>query len=988
MSPVLQKYKVYLQAYYKARDLAVADKYLPTLKAKYTNLAMVIREPCSQEEKDEFTKATFHGGIDQILKKKSPITITDLLIPIEDGKPVRFVLVEGPPGIGKSTFAWEVCKKWDELPILRDYHAVVLVRLRERWALKATSLPELFRYPADPKVSKVVAKELNKTQGVTLLLVLDGFDEISHSFHEGSVLKQILRRELLPECTIVLTTRPSAKSTLQINFQPQTDKHIEIIGFTEEQRREYITNLKEFRNRPQYREEFLKYMFKVPHIESMMYIPLNCAIIAKVYSESQEEPKAAIPRTRTQLYRALTNSLLMRYMAGKENSKSRGCTLPEGLPEEELAKFSELARFAFESYHSAKERKITFFKEDMPNGFVHFGFMNQSTEMYASRGEEQTYTFLHLSLQEYLAAWHLAKNCSIEYQMVYHQMALDWRVKDHIYSEEMKDFVSKLKPLTSSLAETAVFLAGITGWRGPSGNNPWETYLSTTTTNKFTFSVLLRSLYESQNPEICKYYIDENSGNLSWEVTIAGHYYLAPFDSKCIVATAYDCYALSYCLNYCQENNNICLKVINLNGDNYSSLVEMFLRGVHDHCDSKTLKIRNLYLTGSNEFDFDWLGSARHLFADLEEFTIDCRGYYIDDPTRSNGTYFPCECLEELKSFKKLTIVKIISDYEYCPPPEVSSICWLLENRLTELSLQIKLTPDVCDVGLQSAPASYVNTVLKSVLIAKQIRKLSLPYVTRDTMKNVHRLLMEYCNLVNLEMNKTRLGYDGILYICSALRHNATLTHLTIHDHDAYRTLNTITPGIIIPVENIPLPNIATCTSFLLEMNDILKDNTTLKELSIWSGSVFSIVKPAKGHIWRKFTGHGPLQQFNMSSIESLTPHTLRRSYSLSDLSQLQTDTLWHGEFMFNVDSTIRHVMPKCKKAEEYSEAIPWKYVFEQFYSTRKREGKNCSSLSYTAPDTDGILQSFVHLDPRLKECLGISDKQLRTMLRPVIISF
>ena len=951
ISPMLKTYKKHLQACYEARNLAPADKYLPTLQAKYTNLAMITTEPFNKEEKDEFTKATLHGGVDQILEKKSPITITDLLTPIEDGKPVRFVLVEGPPGIGKSTFAWEVCKKWDELPILRDYHAVVLVRLRERWALNATSLPELFRYRADPKLSKVIAKQLNKTQGVTLLLVLDGFDEVSHSFHEGSVLKQILRRELLPKCTIILTTRPSAKSMLDDDFQPQKDKHIEIVGFTEEQRREYITNLKEFS--PQYREKFLEYMFQVPHIKSMMYIPLNCAIIAKVYSESQESLSLAMPKTRTQLYKALTNSLLMRYMAGKENTKSRGHTLPEGLPEEELAKFSKLARFAFESYHSSGKRKITFFKEDIPDGLEHFGFMNESTEMYAGKGEEHTYTFLHLSLQEYLAAWHLAKNCSIEHQIVYHQLALNQGVKDHDYSEEMKDFVSKLKPLTidirvrnytvyglnSSLVEPAIFLAGITGWRGPSGNNPWETYVSTTNTNRFTFSMLLQSLYESQNPEICKHYIDIM---LSWEITIAGC--LTPASSL-EVRTAYDCYALSYFLSYFQENNNPRLNVTINNGD--TSLVEMFSRGVHDHCDSKTVKIRKLHLSGCDEFSFDCLTSARHLFDELEELT--CKG---------------------------------LNHYSYPLPPKLNSICRLLENRLTELSLQIRLTPSVYDVGLQSATASYVNSVLKSILVSKQITKLSLPYVTRDTMINVQRMLVECGNLVKLELRSTRLGYDGILYICSALRDNTTLTHLTIHErHMEYPTIQNISrseQGEIRPLQYIPLPNIATCTTFLLELNDILKDNTTLKELSIWSGSIFSVLKPAEEPVWRKFTGHGPLQQFNMASIESLTPHTLRRSYSLSDVSQPQTDIVWCGKLIYNVKSTLRQVMPKGEVVVECADAnVPWKDIFEQFFSERGKEGKsNCSSPSYTAPDTDDILQSFTHLDPRLKECLGISHQQ------------
>ena len=147
------------------------------------------------------------------------------------------------------------------------------------------------------------------TQGKHLLLVLDGFDEVSHSFHEDSVIKSILCKQLLPECTIILTTRPSAKATLESVCQPQVDKHVEIIGFTEEERVRYITEV--FSKEPELQANFLKYMFLVPHIKSMMYIPLNCAIIAQVYSESQSSHHLAIPRTRTQLYKALAHSLLV-----------------------------------------------------------------------------------------------------------------------------------------------------------------------------------------------------------------------------------------------------------------------------------------------------------------------------------------------------------------------------------------------------------------------------------------------------------------------------------------------------------------------------------------------------------------------------------------------------------------------------------------------------------------------------------------------------
>ena len=329
VSPVLAKYKRYLQPCYNARALAPADKYLPTLYVPYINLALVSREFCDPYQRDEFTRQTLHGGIDEILQNKKPIDIEDLLTPKDSSKPVRFILVEGPPGIGKSTFAWEVCRRWDDIENLRQYHTVVMLKLREKWVLNATSLLHLFRHPFEPEYSTDIVMELNDSNGSNLLLVLDGFDEVSHSLHEYSIIKRILCRQLLPECTIILTTRPSAKHTLRHICQPRVDKHIEIIGFTEKERVKYITEV--FSEEPELQVNFLKYMFLVPHIKSMMYIPLNSAIIAKIYYETYNNHHLAIPRTRTQLYKTLTHSLLLRHMKMKESDYNYTCVLPENL---------------------------------------------------------------------------------------------------------------------------------------------------------------------------------------------------------------------------------------------------------------------------------------------------------------------------------------------------------------------------------------------------------------------------------------------------------------------------------------------------------------------------------------------------------------------------------------------------------------------------------------------------------------------------------
>ena len=507
------------------------------------------------------------------------------------GEQVRFLLVEGPPGIGKSTFAWELCRRWDEIESLRDYHTVVLLKLREKWVLNATSLSDLFRYPSNPDFSKNIVEELVATQGKHLLLVLDGFDEVSHSFHEDSVIKSILCKQLLPECTIILTTRPSAKATLGSVCQPQVDEHVEIIGFTEEERVRYITEV--FSKEPELQAHFLKYMFLVPHIKSMMYIPLNCAIIAQVYSESQSSHHLAIPRTRTQLYKAIAHSLLVRHMKMKEGNREYTSMLPEGLNKEDMERFRVLAKFAFDSYHKGESKKVTFFKEDIPEGLVHYGFMNKSTEMYAGKGVEQTFSFLHLSLQEYLAAWHIACSYSIEFQVAYHGMASQpcsrlkrqpnvvprRRQRQNIphcrgSSREEEDLLSSLEPLRESLVEPAIFLAGITGLRYQSedGRNHWEMYLSHDTAGVRERSVLLRSLYEAQNPTILSHYFNADSGRR--EILIGIH---VSQSSR----TPYDCYALSYCLAHSSDQFRLSIHVIR---DDDVSLVETFVKGLEDHC--------------------------------------------------------------------------------------------------------------------------------------------------------------------------------------------------------------------------------------------------------------------------------------------------------------------------------------------------------------------------------------------------------------------
>ena len=1027
LSPMLAQYKSYLQSCYKARALAPADKYLPTLQAPYINLAMIKRGHHGSDAKDEFTRRTLHGGVDQILASKTPINIEDLLVPEHrygdasssgrvsrsainpspfsrvqrflrslrpkmakaresehELKPVRFILVEGPPGIGKSTFAWEVCRRWDEIESLRNYHTVVLLKLREKWVLNATKLSDLFRYPSEPKKSRTVAKDLSDTHGHNLLLVLDGFDEVSHSFRETSVIKSILCRQLLPECTIILTTRPSAKHTLKSVCQPQVDKHVEIIGFTEEERVRYITEV--FSKESELEVNFLKYMFLVPHIKSMMYIPLNCAIIAQVYYESQQSSHhLAIPRTRTQLYKALTNSLLVRHMKMKEGNFEYSDMLPEGLNKEDMEKFKVLAKFSFDSYHKGKSKKVTFFKEDIPDGLVHFGFMNESTEMYAGKGVEQTFSFLHLSLQEYLAAWHLAHSYSIEFQVAYHRLAVDGskqiqqKVKDVVYKDSDKEeeaLISSLAPLGESLVEPAVFLSGITGLRSQSEDdmNHWEMYLSHDTVGIEDRQVLLHSLYETQNKDIIPHYF---TAETSRRQVLIGSFYSNS------LSTPYDCYALSYSLAHSSDQFTL---TIGINSDDEVSLVETLVKGLEDHCTSTTPSVKHLIVelvTESEEISnktMFWLMKAKFMPA-VEKFNFDSIVVNSDFMLALLQSLVKLQslviCIEHTSSLEWLAGLKTLSELRElyisirgeCSPPPAGLEWWPVSSRLTTVVMNINL-PSNTAYDLHSSTDGMVDSLLKSVLRSNQITELCLPNISHETMAGVHSILLHCPSLVLLELRRTRLDYDGILYICSALRNNTSLTHLLIHDypqvpasrmrrkkrkkkekHQEEKVSQFISFS---SMERVALPDKTTCTDFLVELNNILKDNTTLEELDIQSGLFLPL--SAGGHReYHQWTGLGPLQQFNVGAVGSGRSPNLRRSFSSSDLTQPQTLLFWDEQF------NNTHII------------WPPEVDFKRVFSKRKEEGKKLFSLpSFTAPDTE-VLQSFSGLDPRLKQCLRIS---------------
>lgn len=107
----------------------------------------------------------------------------------------------GRTGVGKSTFAWEACRKWE---ILMDFQLVILVKLRD----ESTCLGDLIQYPCNSTVRQKVIEEVTKTGGIGVLLLLEGYDELPASLRDkDSIFKDVIKGNQLQEGTLLLTSR-------------------------------------------------------------------------------------------------------------------------------------------------------------------------------------------------------------------------------------------------------------------------------------------------------------------------------------------------------------------------------------------------------------------------------------------------------------------------------------------------------------------------------------------------------------------------------------------------------------------------------------------------------------------------------------------------------------------------------------------------------------------------------------------------------------
>ena len=529
----LVKFASYLKSVYGRQELSGWGKWPPSASKKYINLAFIDNERMSVSLKMNMLLGKL--DVDGLLFKKHPMNFKTKL---DDDSWAKIILVEGAPGVGKSTFAWKLCRKWSKGKILSQYKLVVLLRLRDKRVREANTLYDLFYYD-DPEERKLIVAELINLRGKETLLLFEGYDELPAQLrtNENSILLQIIGGHCLPEATVFVTSRHSASGFLR-KYIERISQHIEILGFTKENIQTYINkNVKDCGER----QGLERYLSCYPHIRTMMYIPLNSVIVVEVYHSCHGSNEPA-PKTMTELYTSLIHTLLIRYLKDKggfeklitlrtfKDLKKYGIYDP----------FCEVCKTAYNGI--AHNQQIIFY--DLPFcKFETLDLMNVVHELYVDKGDCVSYNFLHLTIQEYLAAVYLS------------MQPVDVQIRHFKYCKSKSNFIMVLR-----------FLSGLTKFE----NYP-----------KHELSLIIEPQQEVGPYPFYSYNSRESRDlNFHWLFEAQDVLHISSLLKKeeitvHRISTPFEAYALGYCV----AHSNLKWKA-DLNFSSDSNNKEMFIRGL------------------------------------------------------------------------------------------------------------------------------------------------------------------------------------------------------------------------------------------------------------------------------------------------------------------------------------------------------------------------------------------------------------------------
>ena len=381
-----------------------ANKWLPSPTQKIFNLAIINRGNLQREKIDnDFVHKTIRGQVDDILLKKSPVKIKEIFENITTERKV--VLIDGAPGSGKSTLTVHICQQWGRGELFNEFTVVILVQLRDPKVQSAQSLADLL--PAkDLTMAEQVAKEIIANEGNGVLWILDGYDELPSHLHRDSIVSALInprlhRKHPLLKTTVIVTSRPISSGDLH----HLVSSRIEVLGFTAEEQRLFFTEC--LNNDTKAVDTLMEGLGSNPAMDGSCYLPLNASIVAHLYLTN-----GSLPSTIYGIFSSLVQHCLSRYLHERQGISLELASFEslDRLPDNLHSSFDQLCMLAFAG---ARDNKVTFSTSELESlgasrEICELGLL-QAVPSIVSHGRSVYHNFLHLSIQEMLAAVHISR---------------------------------------------------------------------------------------------------------------------------------------------------------------------------------------------------------------------------------------------------------------------------------------------------------------------------------------------------------------------------------------------------------------------------------------------------------------------------------------------------------------------------------------------------------------------------------------------------
>ncbi|KAM3614375.1 uncharacterized protein V6R79_013267 [Siganus canaliculatus] len=331
----------------------------------------------------------------------------------EQQTPIRLVLTNGVAGVGKTFSVQKFCLDWAEGSENQDVSLVLLLSFRELNLIRDEQLSLLtLLHVFHPTLQKVRAEQLAVWK---LLFIFDGLDEsrldldfkqrkllsdVTQTSSVSQLLTNLIQGNLLPSALVWITSRPAAAHHIPPSC---VDRTTEVRGFTDAQKEDY------FRRRV--RDEDVSSTI-ISHIRSsrslhiMCQIPVFCWITATVLVHMlTRDQRGELPKTLTDLY---SHFLLVQTQTKKHKYHEGHESSPKELTEADREVLLKLGRLAFEHLQTGN---IMFYQEDLERcgldlteASVYSGLCTEIFRRESVIFHKTVYCFVHLSVQEFLAA--------------------------------------------------------------------------------------------------------------------------------------------------------------------------------------------------------------------------------------------------------------------------------------------------------------------------------------------------------------------------------------------------------------------------------------------------------------------------------------------------------------------------------------------------------------------------------------------------------